>query len=698
MEKRLSATRIKQLRAEIERHNRRYYLDDDPHIGDAQYDRLLQQLQALESEYPDLVTSDSPTQRVAGKPAEGFTQIKHLLPMLSLDNVYDDEQMSAFHQRVCKRLAGAAAGRAAGHVVAGGNGNEPVAYCAEPKFDGVAVSILYRNGHLDYAATRGDGFVGEDVTQNVRTVKVVPLVLKGRWPPSVLEVRGEVYMDKRGFEKLNKQAERDGTKVFANPRNAAAGSLRQLDSRVTSRRPLAFFCHGLGHFDGVLPDTHKGRLDYFKALGLPTCPEAEVVEGIAGCVDFHRRMTERRERLPYEIDGVVFKVNLVDRQRRLGELSRSPRWATAFKFPAHEATTVVKGISFQVGRTGALTPLAHLEPVFVGGATVSNVSLHNMDEVRRKDIRVGDRIILRRAGDVIPQLVKVVKSARPSPHPPEIAEPSTCPECGAGVGRRGQDGVILYCVDNWGCAAQRRASIEHFVSRGATDIEGLGKQLIKRLFAENLIEDVGDIYALHTERERLEALDGLGEKSVDKLLEAVDASRSVSLERFVYALGIPEIGAVAARALAAHFATLDKLVSADEEVLKQVPEVGDVVARSIQQFFHDAGHRRILAKLRSHVEIHPPASREKSAPLAGNTYVLTGTLASMQRHETRQKLLALGAKVATTVSGRTTAVIAGAGGGAKIDKAHALGVEILDEAALLRLLESTGVANEFASD
>ena len=694
MGKRSAATEIKQLRSEIEHHDRLYYVEDDPSVSDAQYDRLLRRLQALESEYPDLVTPDSPTQRVAGKPADRFGQIEHLLPMLSLDNVYDDEQMRAFHRRVCKRLANEGVAPGCGEDGAAVTDDRSIAYCAEPKFDGIAVSILYRGGRLQHAATRGDGFVGEDVTQNVRTIKAVPLVLKGRRLPPSLEVRGEVYIDRCGFEKLNEQAERDGAKVFANPRNAAAGSLRQLDSRITAQRPLAFFCHGVGYFDGVLPDTHKGRLDRLRQLGLPTCPETEVVEGVAGCVDFYRRIAEKRERLPYELDGVVFKINVVDWQRRLGEVSRSPRWATAFKFPAHEGTTVVREISFQVGRTGALTPLAHLEPVSVGGVTVSNVSLHNMDEVRRKDVRVGDRIVLRRAGDVIPQLVKVVKSVRPSPPPPKVAEPSACPDCGGKVARREEEGVILYCVNNRECAAQRQASIKHFVSRGAMDIEGFGKKLAERLFAENLIEDIGDIYELHAGRERLEAIEGLGEKSVDKLLEAVNASKSVSLERFVYALGIPEVGETAARALALRFATLDELAGADEEALKQVPDVGNIVARNIRQFFDDAGHRRILAKLRNHVNIRPPASGEKHAPLAGNVYVLTGTLASMKRQEAKRKLLELGAEVATAVSGRTTAVIAGAGAGSKTDKARALGVEILDEAALLRLFGSTGAAGD----
>lgn len=692
MASRPAAARIKQLRREIEQHDHRYYVDDAPSVSDAEYDRLFRELQTLENDHPDLLVPDSPTQRVAGEVAEGFDQIRHSLPMLSLDSVYAEEQMRAFDNRVCRRLMeqGVEFWQAERAVGKGrtDSGSPQITYCAEPKFDGVAVSILYRDGRLESVATRGDGLVGEDITRNARTIKSLPLRLEGSSLPSVLEVRGEVYMSRRGFERLNRQAERDDTRVFANPRNAAAGSLRQLDPKITARRPLAFFCYGTGHSDGTLPDTQKGRLDYLRELGVPVCPEASLVYGIAECISFYREMTGKRDLLPYETDGVVFKVDRIDWQCRLGELSRSPRWATAYKFPAQEGTTRVKQIVFQVGRTGALTPLARLEPLLIGGVVVSNASLHNMDEVRRKDIRAGDTVVLRRAGDVIPQVVKVVQSEGLSPRPPQVAEPAVCPECAGAVARREQDAANLYCTNTWGCAAQRRATIEHFVSRGAMDIEGFGGKLGELLLEKGFVRDVADIYRLRERKEQLKSLRGLGEKSLEKLFAAIDASRDISLERFVYALGIPEIGEVAARSLAMRFRTLGALAQADGEALQATAGVGSVIAHHVRRFFNNREQKEILGRLLAEVNVRACGSEDRGTSLAGRTYVLTGVLSSLKRDEARRNLQALGARVTTTVSKETTAVIAGDNAGSKLGKAEELGIDILDEAALLELIRS----------
>ncbi len=676
-----TAARIKQLRREIEQHDHRYYILDDPTIGDTEYDALFRQLQALEEKHPELITPASPTQRVGGEPAQKFEPITHLLPMLSLDNVFDGAEMEAFDRRVRERLA------AEGLEDADG-GENGVEYCAEPKFDGVAVSILYRDGRLERAATRGDGYTGEGITQNVRTIKAVPLVLHDDDPPPLLEVRGEVYIGKDGFKQLNRRAARAGGKTFANPRNAAAGSLRQLDPRITAKRPLSFFCYGVGKVTGALADTHKGVCDCLKRFGLPVCSEINVVTGAQQCIKFYRKLRDKRDRLAYEVDGVVFKVNDLDWQRRLGELSRAPRWAAAYKFPAHECTTTVQKIIFQVGRTGALTPLARLAPVSVGGVTVSNVSLHNMDEIKRKDVRVGDTIVLRRAGDVIPQVIKVVKEKRAPRARRKVPAPAECPECGGKVVRESEDKVILYCVNTWGCPAQRKAALEHFASRGAMDIEGLGEKLVARLLEEKLIEDAGDIYALHKSKERIAAIDGLGEKSADNLIAAIDKSKDVPFERFIYALGIPEVGETVARSLTLYFKTLKELERADEDALKNVPEIGDVVAQRIREFFANDGYRRVLAKLRRHVRPKAPAGGVRGTPLAGQVYVLTGTLSSLSRNEAKGKLLMLGAKVASAVSRNTTSVVAGANSGSKLDKARELGVEILDEDKFLQRLES----------
>ena len=672
---RSAVERVKKLRREIERHDHRYYVLDDPLISDAEYDVLFRELRELEDRHPELVTPHSPTQRVGGSPARKFAQVKHPRPMLSLDNSFDEAELADFDRRARARL------RDEGIEEPG-----ELEYCAEPKFDGVAVSIVYRGGRLERAATRGDGSVGEDVTQNVRTVRKIPLSLHADKPPRLLEVRGEVYIGKAEFEKFNERAARAGEKTFANPRNAAAGSLRQLDPGITARRPLSFFCYGTGDASERLADTHRGVFDRLARFGLPVCPEIGVARGVDECVGFYNRMLELRGRLPYELDGVVFKVNRLDWQRRLGQLSRSPRWAVAWKFPAHETTTLVREIIFQVGRTGALTPLARLEPVLVGGVTVSSVSLHNFDEIRRKDVRVGDTVVVRRAGDVIPQVVKVVGDKRPTPAPRAVSPPARCPECGGGVAHESGE-VVLRCANTWGCPAQRRASIEHFASRGAMDIEGLGGKLVARLVEGKYIEDAGDIYELHEKREQLAALDGFGEKSVDNLLTAIENSRKIPFERFIFALGISEVGETVARSLAARFKTIDELERASEEVLKEVSDVGDVVAESVRAFFDNERHRRTLAKLRRYVQPQAHADGARGTPLAGQVYVLTGTLESLSRAEARSRLTTLGAKVASAVSRNTTTVVAGANSGSKLDKARELGTEILDEKAFLRRLD-----------
>ena len=674
-----AAARITQLRRELAQHNHRYYTLDDPSIADAEYDALFRELQQLESDHPELVTPHSPTQRVGGAAAEKFEPAEHLLPMLSLDNVFDENELAAFDRRVRERLASE-------EIEAGAN----IEYCVEPKFDGVAVSIVYRDGQLQCAATRGDGSVGENITRNVRTIKSVPLVLHGNDAPALLEVRGEVYIGKRSFRQLNKQAERDGDKVFANPRNAAAGSLRQLDPRVTAKRPLSFFCYGVGETAGALAGTHKGVFDRLGRLGLPVCPEVGVVKGVRRCIEFYRNMLDQRDRLPYEVDGVVVKVNDLEWQRRLGQLSRSPRWAAAYKFPAHEATTTVEEIFFQVGRTGALTPLARLAPVAVGGVTVSSVSLHNMDEIRRKDVRKGDTVILRRAGDVIPQVIKVVKEKRPTRAPRKVPVPAKCPVCGGKVVREDEDKVVLRCADTWGCPAQRRAAIEYFASRGAMDIEGLGEKLVARLLEEKLIEDTGDIYELYKKKEQIAELDGLGEKSADNLLAAIQKSREIPLERFICALGIPEVGETVAYSLALRFKTMDALRVADEDTLKEVPEVGAVVAARIREFFDNENYRRILTKLLRYVRPQALASSVGGTPLSGQVYVLTGTLETMSRGDAKARLVMLGAKVVTVVSRNTTTVVAGANSGSKLSKAEELKIEVIDENEFLRRLSAAG--------
>ncbi len=660
--------RVEALRKEIDYHNYRYYVLDAPVIPDAEYDRLMRELQELEAKYPELITPDSPTQRVGAPPAEAFAQVRHEIPMLSLDNVFDEAGFRDWDRRVREGLQVA-----------------QVDYAAEPKFDGLAVSLRYRNGRLERAATRGDGYVGEDVTRNVRTIRAVPLRLLGAGWPTLLEVRGEVFMPKSGFERLNRELAARGEKTFANPRNAAAGSLRQLDPNVTASRPLDICFYGLGQVQGgTLPKRHSEILDRLTEWGLKTARERRVVSGVEAALAYYREMLERRDRLDYDMDGCVFKVDRLDYQERLGYTARAPRWAIAYKFPAEEAVTRVLDVVWQVGRTGALTPVAKLEPVHVGGVTVSSATLHNIDEIRRKDVRIGDWVWVRRAGEVIPEVVRVIRERRPADAGP-VELPRRCPVCGSEV-IKPEGEAIARCTGGLYCPAQLKGRILHFASRRAMDIEGLGEKLVDQLVERKLVEDVGDIYYLT--KAQLLQLERMGEKSAQNLLDAIERSKHTTLARFLYALGIREVGEATAATLARHFGSLEALMAADEETLQQVPDVGPVVAAHIRAFFRQPHNLEVIDKLRRagvHWEEGPPADQGPK-PLEGKTFVLTGALEHMTRDEAKARLEALGAKVTSSVSRKTSYLVVGRDPGSKYDKAQALGIPILDEAAFLELL------------
>lgn len=659
---------LEALRTQIRYHNHRYYVLDDPEIPDAEYDRLFRQLQELEAQNPELITPDSPTQRVGAQPLGEFGAVRHAIPMLSLSNVFSEAELLAFDKRIHGRL----------HTDA------PIEYVAEPKLDGLAISLLYENGVFTRAATRGDGETGEDVTANVRTIASVPLRLLGEDYPAVLEVRGEVYMPKAGFAALNAKMRALGEKTFANPRNAAAGSLRQLDPRITAKRPLEIFCYAAGLVEGgSLPDTHYAILQRFRDWGLRVCPESRLVQGVQGCLDYFQALGARRDQLPYDIDGVVYKVNSLALQQELGFVSRAPRWAVAHKFPAQEEITLLEGVEFQVGRTGALTPVARLKPVFVGGVTVSNATLHNMDEVERKDIRIGDSVVVRRAGDVIPEVVGVALERRPA-DAQHIVLPTHCPVCGSEV-RRAADEAVARCSGGLYCPAQVKEAIKHFASRKAMDIEGLGDKLVEQLFAQGLVRHVDDLYRLSVGQ--VAALERMGEKSAQNLLAALEKSKATTLERFIFALGIREVGEATAKTLARHFGSLEALQAADEASLQQVPDIGPVVAAHIAAFFAEPHNRTTIQHLRE-LGVHWQDCTTQAAtalPLTGKTYVITGTL-SRPREAIKADLEALGAKVAGSVSKKTTALIAGSDAGSKLAKAQELGVPILDEAGLAALL------------
>jgi DNA ligase (NAD+) len=670
--------RIAELRAQIGHNDYRYYVLDDPDLPDAEYDKLMIELRALEAQYPDLITPESPTQRVSGEPVAAFGVVTHKVPMLSLDNAFTDEDVLAFDRRIHERL--------------GSEAEADVEYVAEPKLDGLAVTVIYRDGKLERAATRGDGVKGEDVTANVRTIRKVPHRLKGH-PPAVVEVRGEVFMPLKGFERMNRLLREQGEKVYINPRNSASGSLRQLDPRITAKRPLDMFFYALGTVEGSgaeaspgseRPPTQWGLLKAFQKWGLPICPDATVVKGAAGCLEYFREMAGKRSSLSYQIDGVVYKLNRRADQERLGFVSRAPRWATAHKFPAEEATTTVQKIEFQVGRTGALTPVARLEPVFVGGVTVSNVTLHNIDEVRRKDVREGDTVIVRRAGDVIPEVVRVVRHV--SDDAPVVELPKRCPVCNSEV-IQAEGEAVARCTGGFTCRAQRQESLRHFAGRRAMDIEGLGDKIIEQLVEQDLVKSPADLYTLTLEQ--LSELERMGEKSAAKLVQAIDKSRDTTLPRFLFALGIRDVGEATALALAQHFGKLDKLLAASADEIQQVQDVGPVVAAHVAAFFASAEHREVIARLQQEGLKWPDVERPSVAgqPFAGTTFVITGTLDSMSREEAQEALLALGAKVSGSVSRKTRYVVAGAEAGSKLKKAGELGVEVLDEAKFLELLK-----------
>ena len=741
---------ILKLRDQINHHNYLYYVLDQPEVPDAEYDRLLRELEALEVAHPELITEDSPTQRVGAEPLKAFGEVRHKLPMLSLGNCFSDEELHAFIKRIHDRL----------------KSNKTIEFCAEPKLDGLAVSLRYEDGRLVQAATRGDGTTGEDITQNIRTLRSVPLRLIGRKVPPVLEVRGEVFMPKKGFEALNRRAAEKGEKTFVNPRNAAAGSLRQLDPKITAERPLEMYCYGWGEVKGwSLPSRHSEVLEQLREWGLRVCPEIRVVKGGEGCLDYYRDIGQRRESLPYEIDGVVYKVNKLDLQDELGFVARAPRWAIAHKFPAQEEMTELLDVEFQVGRTGALTPVARLEPVFVGGVTVSNATLHNMDEIERKDIRVGDTVIVRRAGDVIPEVVSVVLSRRTDKtHAIEL--PGTCPVCGSEV-IRPEGEAVARCTGGLYCPAQRKQAIKHFASRKAMDIEGLGDKLVDQLVDAELVDHVDDLYRLRVDQ--LAGLERMAEKSAQNLVDALDKSKETTLARFLYALGIMGIGETMAATLAQTLGSLEAIktlsladlieikpgqaekihalaceaegktdrslqellaeekgfgwftdvharliaeklgLESNDDMLKglcaasvdqlanppgvSIEGVGDVLAEQIVAFFHQPHNLEVIQKLMDE-GVHWPENEVAELgdqPLSGMTFVLTGTLTQFTRDEAKDKLQALGAKVSGSVSGKTSAVIAGEKAGSKLNKAESLGVPVLNEDQLRQMLETGAV-------
>ena len=662
------------LRERLNWHGYRYYVLDDPEIPDAEYDRLFRELQALETAHPELIAVDSPTRRVGGKPLAAFVPVRHRVPMLSIRTETDTgpDGAAAFDTQVRRELDL-------------GDDAEPVEYACELKFDGLAISLRYEQGALVLAATRGDGETGEDVTQNVRTIKAVPLRLQGT-APEVLEVRGEAYMSREDFERYNARQRTAGLPTLVNPRNGAAGSIRQLDPSLAAKRPLSFFAYGLGEVQGwEIPATHGAMLDALATLGLPVCEERTVTQGAEGLINFHHAIAEQRDTLPFDIDGVVYKVNRLDWQRQLGFRTREPRWAVAHKFPAQEELTVVEAIEVQVGRTGAITPVARLNPVFVGGVTVTNATLHNADEVARKDVRVGDTVVVRRAGDVIPEVVGVVLERRP-PDTRPFAMPALCPVCGSRVVRP-EGEAVARCVGGLYCRAQRKEAIRHFASRRAMDIDGLGDKLVEQLIERNLVHDPADLYAL--DATTLAGLERMGAKSAANLVEALERSKNTSLERFLYSLGIREVGEATARALARYLGTLEALLAADETRLLQVPDVGPVVAAAILAFFQEPHNQEVLARLLA-AGVRWPATAVQTSTgesLTGKSFVLTGTLESLTRDQASERLRALGAKVAGSVSKKTDYVVAGHDAGSKLDKARELGVQVLDEAGLLSLLE-----------
>lgn len=661
--------RADELRRLIEHHNYRYYVLDDPDVPDAEYDRLMQELESIESSYPELVTAESPTQRVSGTPMEGFVPVQHRVPMLSLGNAFSKEEVTDFFRRVSRGLE-----------------REDIIFAAEPKLDGVAISLTYIGGMLTIAATRGDGERGEDVTANVRTIRAVPLKLRGHGWPSLLEVRGEIYMPRAGFDRFNRQALEKGEKPLINPRNGAAGSLRQLDSQITAKRPLAFFAYSTATRD-QLPDTQYDALLRLRDWGFPVNPEIQRVQGLQGCLDYHERMAALRPQLGYDIDGVVYKVDRFDQQGFLGFISKAPRWALAHKFPAEEEITRLLAIDIQVGRTGALTPVARLEPIFVGGVTVTNATLHNEDEIRRKDVRPGDWVVVRRAGDVIPEVARAMHQRRES-ELPEFKMPETCPECGSAV-ERVEGESVSRCTGALVCPAQRKHGIRHFATRKAMDIEGLGDKLVDQLVETGLVHTVADLYSLS--HEQIASMDRMGGKSAKNLLKALEGSKRPPLDRLLYALGIREVGEVTAHSLAAHFGTMQALQEASEESLVEVSDVGPIVASHVAAFFQQERNLQVIQALEdAGVQWQSLADTSGEQPLAGETWVLTGAL-SMPRIQAKNLLESLGAKVTGSVSAKTTKLLAGEAAGSKLTRAQKLGVEVISESDFVEYLGTQGI-------
>ena len=676
------AARAGILRREIERHNHAYYVLDAPTIPDAEYDRLFRELLALEATHPQLISADSPTQRVGGKPLPAFAPVRHAVPMLSIRTETDTEPTGAraFDARVHRELGLTDADAA-------------IDYATELKFDGLAINLRYENGVLAQAATRGDGETGEDVTQNIRTVRRIPLRLKGT-APDVLEVRGEVFMSRPDFERYNEKQRTLGRTALVNPRNGAAGSIRQLDPAMAAERPLSFYAYGLGECRGwTLPATHGEVLDALAAFGQPVCEHRAVVRGADGLIAFHARIRDARDALPFDIDGVVYKVNSLALQQRLGFVTREPRWAVAHKYPAEEALTTVEAIEVQVGRTGAITPVARLAPVFVGGVTVTNATLHNEAEARRKDVRIGDTVIVRRAGDVIPEVVSVVMERRPTRDlfggealHPAFALPKTCPVCGSAI-ERPEDEAIARCTGGLFCPAQRKQALLHFAGRRAMDIEGLGDKLVEQLVDNAIVKTPADLYKLGLLA--MANLERMAEKSATNILAAIEKSKTTTLARFIFALGIRNVGEATAKDLARHFGNLDSLMEADIDRLQQVPDVGPVVAASIARFFAEPHNIEVIEQMRAGGVSWPEGvpSAVANSPIAGKTFVLTGALPTLTRDEAKDMIEALGGKVAGSVSKKTDYVVAGAEAGAKLDRAQALGVSILDEAQFRELVK-----------
>lgn len=666
---------IADLTKQLQTYNHQYYVLDAPTIPDAEYDRVFRQLQELEQQHPELKLANSPTQKVGGEALDKFVQVSHEVPMLSLDNAMTEDEFVAFHKRINDRL----------------KTEQEFEFCCEPKLDGLAVSIIYENGQFVRAATRGDGTVGEDITENVKTIKSIPLTLVGETIPARIEIRGEAFLLLDGFNRFNEEAKKNGTKPMVNPRNGAAGSLRQLDSKITASRPLSFYAYGIGVVseDFSLAQKHFDRLMQVKELGLPVCPEITVAKGTEGVLAFYKNISDKRASLNYEIDGTVLKVNDIATQQELGFVARAPRWAIAYKFPAQEELTKLNDVEFQVGRTGAVTPVAKLEPVFVGGVTVSNATLHNAEEIERLQIKIGDTVVIRRAGDVIPQVVSVITERRPE-EAKEIEFPTECPVCGSNV-EKPEDEAVTRCTAGLYCSAQRKEAIKHFASRKALDVDGLGDKIVEQLVDEKLILSPADLFTLTAEQ--IANLERMGPKSAENLVNALVAAKQTSLPKFLYSLGIREVGEATAANLANHFYTLEAIQQADVEALIEVDDVGEIVAKHVKRFFAEEHNQEVIESLIAQGVTWPVIEQksEQEQPLAGLTYVLTGSMSAMGRSDAKNILVGLGAKVAGSVSAKTNFLIAGEKAGSKLTKAQDLGVEVLNEEQMLALFKQHGV-------